>query len=162
MTARAVTSILTFTWPSGACAISDKPDWYLPTWYNSTTDKFRLEQNMSFMEGIQGMATPPWFNIFDPQGKPEAQGVVECNKTDARLGTIFTAMPVNRGQVAVLYSLDQCIDAQIKSGMKDNYEGGDHTRAKLLQVFTAMRMLHTSLFPDRGRGYPGRHAGRER
>ena len=47
----------------------------------------------------------------------------------------------------MLYSFDQCIDAQIKSGMKDNYEGGDHARAKLLQVFTAMRMLHTSLFP---------------
>ncbi len=125
----------------------DKPDWYLPTWYNMTSDKFRLEQNMSFMEGIQGMATPPWFNIFEPQGKLEAQGVVECNKTYARLGTIFTAMPVNYRQVAVLYSFDQCIDAQIKSGMQDNYEGGEHARAKLLQVFTAMRMLHTSFFP---------------
>jgi len=125
----------------------DKPDWYLPTWYRSSSDVFRLEQNMSFMVGLQGMATPPDYGAHDPQGKAESQGIVESNKLMGKLGTIFTQMPVTRGPVAVLYALDQCIDAQIKSGMIDNYEGGSHSRAKLLQVYTAGKMIHTSLFP---------------
>ena len=125
----------------------NKPDWYVPTWYNANSDIFRLEQNMSFMVGLQGMGTPPWLKTYDPQGKPESQGVVECNKMMARLGTIFTVMPVTRGQVAMLYSLDQCIDAQVKSGMKDFYEGGGLTRGKLLQLYVAGKMLHTSFFP---------------
>ncbi|MEI6520428.1 MAG: hypothetical protein WCO98_10410, partial [bacterium] len=125
----------------------NKPVWYLPTWYNISTDNFRLEQNLSFMVGLQGMATPPWFKAHEPQGKQESQGVVEANKTMSRLGTIFTNMPVTRGQVAMLYSLDQCLDAQIKSGMQDNYEGGTHTRATLLQISIAGKMLHTSFFP---------------
>ncbi len=125
----------------------NKPVWYLPTWYNISTDNFRLEQNLSFMTGLQGMATPPWFKAHDPQGKQESQGVVETNKIYAKLGTIFTNMPTTRGQVAMLYSLDQCLDAQIKSGMNDNYEGGSHTRANLLQLYTAGKLLHTSFFP---------------
>ena len=124
-----------------------KAVWYLPTWYNMSSDNFRLEQNMSFMTGLQGMATPPWFNIAEPQDKAEAQGVVECNKMMARLGTIFTTMQHTRGAVALLYSLDQCIDAQIDSGMTDNYEGGGHTRAALLQLYVAGKMLHTNLQP---------------
>ncbi len=125
----------------------NKPVWYLPTWYNISTDNFRLEQNLSFMVGLQGMATPPWFKSHDPQGKPESQGVVEANKMMSRLGTIFTNMPVTRGQVAILYSLDQCLDAQIKSGMNDNYEGGSHTRSNVLQMSVACKMIHTSYFP---------------
>ena len=125
----------------------NKPVWYLPTWYNMSSDNFRLEQNMSFMTGLQGMATPPWFEVGAPQGKAESQGVVECNKMMAKLGTIFTTMPVTRGEVALLYSLDQCLDAQIKSGLTDNYEGGGHTRAALLQLYVAGKMLHTSLMP---------------
>ncbi len=125
----------------------NKPVWYLPTWYNISTDNFRLEQNLSFMVGLQGMATPPWFKSHEPQGKQESQGVVEANKMMSRLGTIFTNTPVTRGQVAMLYSLDQCLDAQIKSGMADNYEGGSHNRATLLQIYTAGKMMHTSFFP---------------
>ena len=35
-----------------------KPNWYLPTWFGSTTaDQFRLEQYLSFQCGIQGMIT---------------------------------------------------------------------------------------------------------
>ncbi len=97
-----------------------RPCWYLPTWYGSTTtDEFRLEQYLSFQTSIQGMISPP---DIDPGGHirngmcphPAAQGVVESNQLMARLGTIFTTMPVTRPPVAMLYSLSHMINEQVK------------------------------------------------
>ena len=39
----------------------NKPVWYLPTWYGENSDDLRLEQYLSFMMNLQGMATPPDF-----------------------------------------------------------------------------------------------------
>jgi len=79
----------------------DKPTWYLPSWYGSiTNDQCRLEQYMSFITGIQGIAIPP-----EVTGKsPAAQAVEETNKVAARLGTIFTTPAYTRQPLAVLYS----------------------------------------------------------
>ncbi len=99
-----------------------KPCWYLPCWYGDTTaDQFRLEQYLSFQTNIQGMQTPPDIDPFEPSKKPAAQGVVESNHLMARLGTIFTTMPVTRPPVAMLYSLSDLIHQQIETRGKVNY-----------------------------------------
>ena len=60
----------------------------------------------------------------------------------------------------MLYSLSQCLDAQIKSGMNDNYLGGGLTRGRLLSVYFAAKMIHVPFTPGRGRGRAGRLACR--
>ena len=86
----------------------DKPNWYLPTWYgNEPSDRFRMEQYLSFMDNLQGMAVPPDITVQKPESVPATDGVVESNLLMARLGTIFTTQPVDRGEVAVLDSLSQ-------------------------------------------------------
>ena len=91
-----------------------RPNWYLPTWYSSTTaDEFRLEQYLSFQCGLQGTISPP---DIEPGGAPEkskaAQGVVESNHLLQRLGPIFNTMPPTRPPVALLFSLSQFLYAQ--------------------------------------------------
>jgi hypothetical protein len=91
-----------------------KPNWYLPTWYGSTTaDEFRLEQYLSFQCGLQGLLSPP---DLEPGGAPEksraAQGVVESNHLLQRLGPIFNTMAPTRPPVALLFSLSQFLHAQ--------------------------------------------------
>jgi len=78
----------------------DKPTWYLPGWYDCTADVYRLEQYMSFVTGIQGLAFPPGIN----KNSKAAPAVKETNHVAARLGTIFTTPNYTRQDVAVLYS----------------------------------------------------------
>lgn len=124
-----------------------KPAWYLPAWYGSTRpDAFRLEQYLSFMTGLQGMGKPPDMHVHTPWASVTAPGIVESNKTMARLGTVFTTMPVTRPPLAVLYSISQCLYAQEQSGMKDNYGAGGHTnRANM--AFMAAKMLQVNAQP---------------
>ena len=91
-----------------------KPNWYLPTWFGSTTaDQFRLEQYLCFQCGLEGLISPP---DIDPGNTPEkslaAQGVVESNHLLQRLGPIFNTMPVTRPPVALLFSFSQFVHAQ--------------------------------------------------
>jgi hypothetical protein len=91
-----------------------KPNWYLPTWYGSTTaDQFRLEQYLCFQCGVQGLMSPP---DIDPGNAPEkclaAQGLVESNHLFQRLGPIFNTLPVTRPPAALLFSLSQFLHAQ--------------------------------------------------
>ena len=78
----------------------DKPTWYLPTWYNMTADALRQEHNLSFITGIQGIATPPGLNA----GSAAAPGITETNKLYAQLGTIFEKPAYTRHPLAMLYS----------------------------------------------------------
>ena len=81
----------------------DKPNWYLPEWEGEAvvnSDAFRLEHNLSFITGIQGMSTPPTVNI----GSPCAAGIIESNKLFTRLGTIFARPDYTPQDLAVLYS----------------------------------------------------------
>ncbi|MBI3921349.1 MAG: hypothetical protein HY318_08035, partial [Armatimonadetes bacterium] len=58
-----------------------KPCWYLPTWYGSTKpEAYRLEQYLSFITGIQGMAKPPEMGVHQPSATPQAQVIVETNR----------------------------------------------------------------------------------
>lgn len=118
-----------------------KPCWYLPTWYGNTpAERFRMEQYLSFMTNLQGMISPPDIDPFQPGTKPAAEGVVESNKLMARLGTIFTTMPVTRPPVAVLYSLSQNIHAQTRD-MQANYTHSHAHGQKLPFVYLAGKML---------------------
>ncbi len=90
-----------------------KPNWYLPTWYGSTTaDEFRLEHYLAFQCGLQGLISPPELDPAHPAGGKAAPAIVEVNRLGARLGTIFTTMPATRPPVALLFSLSQLIHAQ--------------------------------------------------
>jgi len=91
-----------------------KPCWYLPTWYGNTPpDRFRLEQYLSFMTGIQGMLTPP---DLDPANNPLCREVIaETNRVMGRLGPIFTNQQATRPPVAMLFSLSNFLDAQAKN-----------------------------------------------
>ncbi len=93
-----------------------KPNWYLPTWYGATPpDRYRFEQYASFLTNLQGMMSPPDMDPYDPAKIPGAESIVETNKAMARLGTIFTTMPVTRQPVAMLYSLSDVMDQQVKN-----------------------------------------------
>jgi hypothetical protein len=131
----------------------NKPVWYMPTWYGETSDQFRLEQYLSFMTNLQGMAKPPTMQTQHPEKGVESSGVVESNKLMARLGTIFTTMRPTRPEVAMLYSLSQDLGAEVRD-MQDPkkvgaaaYEGGDHVRAKMLATYMAGKMIHTPFWP---------------
>jgi len=122
-----------------------KPCWYLPTWYgNTTSDEFRLEQYLSFQTNIQGMISPPDIDPFEPATRPAAQGVVESNQLMARLGTIFTTMPVTRPPVAMLYSLSHLINEQVKD-RSVNYAHGETHGEKLPLTYLAGKLIQQHL-----------------
>jgi len=117
-----------------------KPCWYLPTWYGQTTyEQFRLEQNVCFAMGIQGLITPPDIDPFEPAKKPAAEAVIETNKIAARLGTIFTTMPPTHPRVAMLYSLSHIIRAQTHD-RSVNYLHEDDHGTSLPTVYVACNM----------------------
>jgi hypothetical protein len=119
-----------------------KPCWYLPTWYGNTpSDRFRLEQYLSVMTNVQGLMTPPDIDPFDPATKPAAEGVVESNHLMARLGTIFTTMPVTRPPVAMLYSMSDNIRHQERD-MQMNYAHANKQGLHLPFTYLAGKLLH--------------------
>lgn len=136
-----------YTFEFGRMRDLNKPNWYLPAWYQGMpSDRFRMEQYLSFMGNLQGMFKPPDQTVHRPSTCPTSAGIVESNKLMGRLGTVFTTMPPTRSEVALLYSLSQCLDAQTKD-MKDNYTGGKHGREKTLLPYIAGKMTHVNLFP---------------
>ncbi len=141
-----------YTFQLGRMRQLDKPNWYLPMWYaNEPSDRFRMEQYLSFMDNLQGMAVPPDITVQKPESVPASEGVVESNLLMARLGTIFTTQPVDRGDVAVLNSLSQALDAEVRDLKIDinkaSYEAGGHTRNALGLVYLASRMIQTQIYP---------------
>ena len=124
-----------------------KPCWYLPTWYGNTpSERFRLEQNLSFMTNVQGMISPPDIDPFEPAKRPAAEGVVESNHLMARLGTIFTTMPVTRPPVAMLYSMSQNIREQTKD-RKANYTHSNKHGVRLPFTYLAGKILQMQFLP---------------
>jgi len=90
-----------------------KPCWYLPVWFGATlAERHRMEEYLCFMTNIQGMITGPECDPFDPANRPPAEGLIEANKLMARLGTVFTTMPVTRPPVAILHSISDNIYQQ--------------------------------------------------
>ena len=117
-----------------------RPNWYLPEWYEGMpSDRFRLEHYLTFMNHANGLLKPPGQKIHRPTQCTSANGNVEANLLMLRLGTIYDTMPVTRPPVAALYSLSQCLYAQVQSGMKDNYTGGGQS-AKLHILYLASKL----------------------
>ncbi len=126
----------------------NRPNWYLPSWYaNMPSDRFKMEQYLSFMMGLQGMMKPPDMHVHRPftQCRETSQGIVESNKLMARLGTIFTTSTPTRPPVAMLWSMSQNLDAQVKD-MKDAYDGAGH-RQKTLLCYLAAKSIQQNLQP---------------
>ncbi|MGA2030697.1 MAG: hypothetical protein ABSG68_00440 [Thermoguttaceae bacterium] len=118
-----------------------RPCWYLPTWYGSTTtDEFRLEQCLSFQTNIQGIIAPPEIDPYEPNARPAAQGVVESNKLMARLGTIFTTLPVTRPPVALHFSLSNLLDKQTRD-MKVCYSHATRHGSSIYLTYLAGKLL---------------------
>jgi hypothetical protein len=125
-----------------------RPNWYLPSWYaNMPSDRFKMEQYLSFMMGLQGMMKPPDMAVHRPASacRATAQGIVESNKLMARLGTIFTTSTPTRPPVAMLWSMSQNLDAQVKD-MKDAYDGAGH-KGKTLLCYLAAKSIQQNLQP---------------
>ncbi|MGB2821286.1 MAG: PQQ-binding-like beta-propeller repeat protein [Phycisphaerae bacterium] len=115
-----------------------RPCWYMPTWWRMNTAHTRMEQAMSFIQGLEGMmwpGNPAWA----PSQDEGMAGIVEMNKLMLRLGTVFTTMPVDRSPAAILYSLSQGVEAQIRSGMEDTRYANGHTRTTLAFYAAGMR-----------------------
>jgi hypothetical protein len=104
----------------------DKPTWYLPEWFDFSSEQGRLEHYLSFITGIQGLSAPPGLSAKS-KGAP---GIVEANKVMARLGTIFARPAFTRADLAVLYSKS---DAYYRKAPKQS--------ACLLEAYLATRML---------------------
>jgi hypothetical protein len=122
-----------------------RPCWYMPTWWTMNIAHTRMEQSMSFIQNLQGMMWPG-YQAWSPSRDPGMPGVVEDNKTQLRLGTIFQHMPVYRDHAAILYSLSQGIESEIRSGMKDIREANSHMRTT--EAFYAAGMRNqTPLIP---------------
>jgi len=110
----------------------DKPTWYLPGWGEYTNELVRMEQYMSFITGIQGLAQPPMVNTSSP-GK---DAMKETNNAASRLGTIFVKPAYTRQSVAMLYS---------KSNTYYNHIGRTRHTGYLGEIYMATRLAQYPL-----------------
>ena len=125
-----------------------RPCWYLPTWFGETNEiSYRLEQYLSFMTGIQGLAKPPEMRAHLPQETKQADYIVETNKAMGRLGTIFTTMQPERPKVAMLYSLSHLLRWQAMDREKNNYASSGPHGIGTVYVYLAGKMLQTPIQP---------------
>jgi len=130
----------------------NKPFWYRPSWYNMDSDQYRLEQYLCFQQGVQGLFKPPDFPLHTPDACPNAQGIIEANKLQLRLGTIFAHQPPKRPTVAVLYSMSQnyygeIADIQAGKIGEAAYFGGGHTRAASYLLYLATKLIQVPILP---------------
>lgn len=144
-----------FTFEMGRMRDYSKPNWYLATWNGKMPpNQYRMETWLCFMRNMQGIAKPPDAQVHKPESMGEAaEGIVEVNRIAERLGTIFTTMPVDKGDIAMLYSLSTILNGQVhdmqdaKDLNKSAYEGGGHSRDKILLAYEAGKHIHQNLFP---------------
>ncbi|GMV83166.1 MAG: hypothetical protein AMXMBFR7_43500 [Planctomycetota bacterium] len=125
-----------------------KPAWYLPHWWDQTASPlFRLEQYLTFMTGVQGIAIPPGTRTESPGTGNQDDGMLESNRLMARLGTIFHAMPLTRPHVAILYSMSQNALASVRSENLMLTQDFPGQVERLLMMYVAGKMAHQPLFP---------------
>ena len=122
-----------------------KANWYLPCWYGSTpSDRFRMEQYLSFQTGLQGMLSPP--DLEPAVNAAGRQGIVESNHLMQKLGPIFTTMPVTKPPVAMLYSMSQNIHSQTRD-RQVNYAHAMPQGVNLPLTYLAGKMLAQQFLP---------------
>jgi hypothetical protein len=113
----------------------EKPTWYLPEWFNQSSEQFRAEHYVCFAAGIQGLCTPP-MSPFNPAAQLCTDGIVEANKVCLTLGPIFARPAITRHDVAILYSKSSSHYAM----GKDKSDRDDEQWEKLAQVYLATKM----------------------
>jgi hypothetical protein len=126
----------------------NKPVWYLPQWWAAIPSPvYRLEQYLTFMMGPQGIMISPASHCEAPGLQPQSDALLESNRLMARLGTIFTTMPLTRPDVAVLYSMSQ--NAKAMADSQDMVLAQDFPGQveRLLLLYTAAKMAHIPIFP---------------
>jgi len=115
------------------------PFWYLPGWWKNPPDRFRLEQYLTFMINVQGLCAPPTAAYGNPKDAgPMLEAVVESNQLMARLGTIFTTMPVTRPPAALLYSMSENIHQQVRN-MGNFQDFGEQVDRMHVMMFASKR-----------------------
>jgi len=129
----------------------NKPYWYMPSWYGMDSDQTRLEQYLSFQAGVQGQFKPPTYEPQKPDQCVNTVGIIEANKVQMRLGTIFHEMPVKRPTVAMLYSMSQNLHGAVSAVIaKDlnlaGYVGGGHRYAHHM-LYYASKLIQTPMHP---------------
>ncbi|HZK79786.1 MAG TPA: hypothetical protein VFC46_01940, partial [Humisphaera sp.] len=125
-----------------------KPNWYLPMWGSGRNDRWRVEQYMSFMNNLQGMAKPPDVLSHRPSQSDVTDAVVETNQVMQRLGTIFTTMPVTRPRVAVLWPLSDALHDEMRNIKQIGAERRGHGRFdQLLYVYMGSKLIQTPIWP---------------
>jgi hypothetical protein len=134
-----------FAFEFGRIRELSKPNWYLPMWGCGRSDLFRAEQYLSFIENLQGIAKPPDLLAHRPSQTNAEQAIVESNQLMARLGTVFETLPVNRSDVAVLYSMSHNLHEKARKAV-DSYRGNGHFQ-RLLYLYMASKILHVPIFP---------------
>ena len=121
-----------------SCALPrqmEKPTWYLPEWFNMSSENYRAEYYACFATGIQGLCTPP-MSPYTPAAQLCTDGIVETNKVFLPLGTIFARPAITRGDVAILYSKSASYYAMAKGRPNRDNEQWE----KLAQMFLATKM----------------------
>ena len=119
-----------------------KPNWYLPTWYGGTTaDRMRMENNLVFATGIQGVITPPECDPKNPNALLSAPSIVAGNKLYQRLGPIFAGNEQTRPPVGMLYSISDTIRTQTTDTRNMTYSHAMPEGQTLPFVFLAGKML---------------------
>ena len=125
-----------------------KPAWYLPLWWDGVpSPNHRLEQYLTFMMGAQGLAVTPGIRCEATGLSVQDAGVVESHRLMAKLGTIFTTMPVTRPRVAMLYSMSQNVKAMTDSNDFTNGQDFAGQVERLLLVYVAAKMAHIPVQP---------------
>jgi hypothetical protein len=91
-------------------------------------NQYRLDQFEYITRLMLASAVPSEFPVHRPFETEAAEGIVETNRLMGRLGTIFTTMPVDRGQVAMLWA-------------------GPKAQQKTTLAYLAGKIIHIQLFP---------------
>ena len=124
----------------------DKDTWYLPGWFGGTVpiNRYRGEQYLSFQTNIQGMQTPPGMDLIENKNNNNYEGIAEANKLMGRLGTIFTTMPVTRGDVGIVFPLSYNIKKYAEDTAQNNYAWGNPMGTKIHMMYIATKLMQVN------------------
>ncbi len=128
---------------------TQKPYWCLPIWNSgSPSAYYRLEQYATFITDLQGMAVNPYYSYATPSKAPDSDGIFESNYLMLHFGTVFTTMPAEHQQVALLWSLSNNLYHAAEYIKTDfNKAVGRNSINKLNKAYLAGKMLHVPLDP---------------
>ncbi len=139
----------TFYGEMGHARDTQKPYWCLPMWSAGVSPGFyRLGQYSMFLTDLQGMDINPYYSYATPSKEPESDALFESNYLMTHFGTVFTTMPAEHQQVALLWSLDNYL-YHAAEFIKGDYSKaiGRNAIYKLDKTYLAGKMLHIPLDP---------------